>query len=79
MQTVIVTDDLDSWSFLSELAPIVHALEYLSGMSIIKINHFGSLTYAGLIITNRLAIMYLYLRKPVITKHYPLYTVSRMF
>ncbi|CZI34402.1 TPA: RimK family protein [Legionella pneumophila] len=31
MQTVIVTDDLDSWSFLSELAPIVHALEYLSG------------------------------------------------
>jgi len=31
MQTVIVTDDLDSWSFLSELAPIVHASEYLTG------------------------------------------------
>lgn len=31
MQTVIVTDDLDSWMFLSELAPIVHAREYLSG------------------------------------------------
>ena len=31
MQTVIVTDDLDSWSFLSDLAPIVPALEYLSG------------------------------------------------
>jgi glutathione synthase/RimK-type ligase-like ATP-grasp enzyme len=31
MQTVIVTDNINSWSFLSELAPIVHALEYLSG------------------------------------------------
>ncbi|MDI1352924.1 MAG: RimK family protein [bacterium] len=31
MQTVIVTDDLENWSFLGELAPIVHALEYLSG------------------------------------------------
>ncbi|HRD68964.1 MAG TPA: RimK family protein [Legionella sp.] len=31
MQTVIVTDDPDSWSFLAELAPIIHALEYLSG------------------------------------------------
>lgn len=31
MQTVIVTDDLDSWAFLSELAQIVHASEYLSG------------------------------------------------
>ena len=31
MQTVIVTDNLKSWSFLSELAPIVNALEYLSG------------------------------------------------
>ena len=30
MQTVIVTDDPKSWSFLDELAPIVHALEYLS-------------------------------------------------
>lgn len=30
MQTVIVTDNLDSWSFLSELAPIVHASDYLS-------------------------------------------------
>lgn len=31
MQTVIVTDDLESWSFLSELASIVHSSEYLSG------------------------------------------------
>lgn len=31
MQTVIVTDDPASWSFLSKLAPIVHASEYLSG------------------------------------------------
>jgi glutathione synthase/RimK-type ligase-like ATP-grasp enzyme len=31
MQTVIVTDNLKSWSFLGKLAPIVHALEYLSG------------------------------------------------
>ncbi len=31
MQTVIVTDDLESWSFLSELAQIVHVTEYLSG------------------------------------------------
>lgn len=31
MQTVIVTDDLESWAFLSEIAPIVHASEYLSG------------------------------------------------
>ncbi|CAM2821206.1 RimK family protein [Legionella worsleiensis] len=31
MQTVIVTDDLESWSFLSEIAPTVHALDYLSG------------------------------------------------
>lgn len=30
MQTVIVTDELENWSFLSELAPIVHASEYLS-------------------------------------------------
>lgn len=30
MQTVIVTDDLSQWSFLNELAPIVHSLEYLS-------------------------------------------------
>lgn len=30
MQTVIVTDNIKSWSFLSELAPIVHALDYLS-------------------------------------------------
>jgi len=31
MQTIIVTDDLKSWSFLSELATIVNASEYLSG------------------------------------------------
>lgn len=31
MQTVIVTDDLESWSFLNKLAPVIHALEYLSG------------------------------------------------
>lgn len=31
MQTVIVTDDVDSWSFLSELASIVPASEYISG------------------------------------------------
>ena len=30
MQTIIVTDDPDSWQFLSHLAPIVHATEYLS-------------------------------------------------
>lgn len=30
MQTVIVTDDLEGWEFLSELAPIVSAAEYLS-------------------------------------------------
>lgn len=30
MQTVIVTDNLDNWAFLSELAPIIHASEYLS-------------------------------------------------
>ncbi|MBA2648907.1 MAG: RimK family protein [Legionella sp.] len=30
MQTVIVTDMIENWSFLSELAPIVHAFEYLS-------------------------------------------------
>lgn len=29
MQTVIVTDDPESWSFLNELAPIVHAFDYL--------------------------------------------------
>lgn len=31
MQTVIVTDDPESWFFLKELAPIVHSLEYISG------------------------------------------------
>lgn len=31
MQTVIVTDNLESWSFLSELAPIVEASEYITG------------------------------------------------
>lgn len=30
MQTVIVTDDIDSWQFLHEHAQIVHASEYLS-------------------------------------------------
>lgn len=30
MQTVIVTDDPDSWQFLSTHAPIVHASEYLA-------------------------------------------------
>src|SRR5580704_16295328 len=30
MQTVIVTDNPRNWSFLNELAPIVHAHEYLS-------------------------------------------------
>ena len=30
MQTVIVTDDVDNWSFLGELAPVIHAEEYLS-------------------------------------------------
>lgn len=79
MQTVIVTDDLDSWSFLSELAPIVHALEYLSGDEYHQNKSFRVINLSDLIITNRLAIMYLYLHKPVITKHYPLYTVFRMF
>jgi glutathione synthase/RimK-type ligase-like ATP-grasp enzyme len=31
MHTVIVTDDVDSWSFLNELASIVPASEYISG------------------------------------------------
>lgn len=31
MQTIIVTDDVSNWSFLSEIAPIVNALDYLSG------------------------------------------------
>ncbi|MGL6036309.1 MAG: RimK family protein [Legionella sp.] len=30
MQTVIVADDVDNWSFLGELAPVIHAEEYLS-------------------------------------------------
>jgi len=30
MQTVLVTDDPKNWSFLSHLAPIVHASDYLS-------------------------------------------------
>lgn len=30
MQTLIVTDDPDSWAFLSPFVPIVHASEYLS-------------------------------------------------
>ncbi len=30
MQTVIVTDDPQSWDFLSKIAPIVHASDYLS-------------------------------------------------
>lgn len=31
MQTIIVTDDPDSWHFLAEHAPIIHASQYLSG------------------------------------------------
>ena len=30
MQTILVTDDPTSWEFLSDLAPIVHASDYLS-------------------------------------------------
>ena len=30
MQTVLVTDDPDSWEFLKPLAPVVHASDYLS-------------------------------------------------
>lgn len=30
MQTVLVTDDPDSWAFLKPLAPVVHASDYLS-------------------------------------------------
>ena len=30
MQTILVTDDPQSWRFLSHLAPIVHASDYLS-------------------------------------------------
>ncbi len=30
MQTIIVTDQIENWSFLNEFAPIVHAFEYLS-------------------------------------------------
>lgn len=31
MQTIIVTDDHDSWAFLEKLAPIVSSSEYISG------------------------------------------------
>lgn len=31
MQTVIVTDQIESWSFLSKVATIVHASDYLNG------------------------------------------------
>lgn len=30
MQTIIVTDQIENWRFLQELAPIVHAFDYLS-------------------------------------------------
>ncbi|WP_133128746.1 RimK family protein [Legionella nagasakiensis] len=33
MQTVLITDDLQSWDFLSSLAPIIHASDYLSNDS----------------------------------------------
>jgi glutathione synthase/RimK-type ligase-like ATP-grasp enzyme len=36
MQTILVTDDLDSWTFLSHLAPMVLASDYLSDDTYLK-------------------------------------------